>query len=685
MRVATDVGGTFTDLVAFDPRSGALVATKAHSTPPDFAEGTLEVFRRSGISPAAVSTFIHGTTTVINAITERRGARVGLITTRGFRDVLEIGRGNRPDLYNFAYHKPVPLAPRDLRLEVTERVGPTGEVLQPLQEAEVRAAARELKAAGAEAVAICFLHSYANPAHELRAAALVQEEWPEAAICPSVSISREWREYERTSTAVLNAYVQPVGKAYLERLSAGLQGLGMRAPVYAMLSGGGIAPLSRAAASPIHLLESGPVAGMAGAALLGAATGRKDLIALDVGGTTAKASLIQEGRVQVRTDYRIESTPVYPGYPVQVPVIDIAEVGAGGGSIAWIDPAGAVRVGPRSAGAIPGPVAYGKGGTEPTVADANLMAGRYNPANYLGGEVALDVEASAAALRAFGRRQGLDGDATALGVIRLGEAVMAKALRLVSLERGRDPREFSLVAFGGTGPAHATALALELRIPEVIIPRYPAVFSAWGMAMSDLRLDRVRTLLLPLHPSQLERLQAAWEEMEREARLELRKEMGAALRAPGARPLLYREAALRYVGQEHSVAVPVPAGIWSADTLGRVAERFHRAHRRRFGFRLDGPVELVQLHVTAVVPGQATKLGPWQGGASLESALRGHRPCLFPGGWQEVPVYEREALPAGARISGPALIEEAATVTVLLEGQQLEVDPWGNLVIQTGV
>ncbi|MDB4896430.1 MAG: hypothetical protein JWN15_2692, partial [Firmicutes bacterium] len=332
MRVATDVGGTFTDLVAFDPRTGGLVATKAHSTPPDFAEGTLEVFRRSGIAPAEVKTFIHGTTTVINAITERRGARVGLITTRGFRDVLEIGRGNRPDLYNFTYHKPVPLVPRDLRLEVSERMGPGGDVLLRLDDDEVRAAARALRAAGVQAVAICFLHAYANPAHELQAAKVIQEEWPEAAVCPSVSISREWREYERTSTAVLNAYVQPVGRAYLERLAAGLQGLGVRAPVYAMLSGGGIAPLSRAAAAPIHLLESGPVAGMAGAALLGAVTGRPDLIAIDVGGTTAKASLIQDGRVQVRTDYRIESTPVYPGYPVQVPVVDIVEVGAGGGS-----------------------------------------------------------------------------------------------------------------------------------------------------------------------------------------------------------------------------------------------------------------------------------------------------------------------------------------------------------------
>ncbi|GAB6876940.1 hydantoinase/oxoprolinase family protein [Thermaerobacter litoralis] len=764
-RMATDVGGTFTDLVAVDETSGQVVTAKAPSTPPDFSRGTLEVVARSGIDPGTVATFVHGTTVVINAITQRRGARVGLITTRGFRDVLEIGRGNRPDLYNFAFVKPEPLVPRHLRLEVTERVDPAGRIVTPLAADEVRSAARRLREAGVQAVAIAFLHSYINPAHERAAARLVQEEWPDVEVCTSSEISREWREYERTSTAVLNAYVRPVGRRYLEGLEAQLRQRGLGGRAYAMLSGGGLAPFARAAAAPIHLLESGPVAGVTGAAMLGRLIGRPNIIAFDVGGTTAKASLVQEGRPSIRTDYRVEATPTWPGYPVQVPVVDIVEVGAGGGSIAWVDPAGAARVGPISAGADPGPVAYGRGGTEPTLADANLVAGRYNPFNYLGGELALDVDASRAAISALGRRLGLDRDACTLGILRLAEAVMAKALRLVSLERGLDPRDFTLIAFGGTGPAHAAALAAELRIPEVVIPRHPAVFSAWGMAMADLRVDRVQTLLAPMEPGALPLLNGTWRELEREVR--------EALRHEGVRrPVLYRQAAMRYAGQEHTVTVPATAGTWTAVHLQRMVNRFHRAHRHRYGFRLDAPVEVVRLHVTGVVmserhlpainvpmadlppatlpavagaalpaaggsgagmrdgrragaeaaggklpggvvargavPGNVVARGALRGemasggaasggilgGGSLASAALaeatlsarlGSRPCLLPGGWRDVPVYDRDRLPPGARLEGPVLIEEPATVTVVLPGQTVTVDVLGNLWIATGV
>ncbi|ADU52025.1 5-oxoprolinase (ATP-hydrolyzing) [Thermaerobacter marianensis DSM 12885] len=706
-RVATDVGGTFTDLVAVNGETGEVVTAKAPSTPPDFGQGTLEVVARSGIDLASVATFVHGTTVVINAITQRRGARVGLITTRGFRDVLEIGRGNRPDLYNFAFVKPEPLVPRHLRLEVTERIDATGRVVTPLAADEVRAAARRLRAAGVEAVAIVFLHSYINPEHERIAARLVEEEWPGVEVCTSADVSREWREYERTSTAVLNAYVRPVGRRYLEQLEADLRERGLAGRAYAMLSGGGLAPFARAAAAPIHLLESGPVAGVTGAAMLGRLLGRPNIIAFDVGGTTAKASLVRDGRPAIRTDYRVEATPTWPGYPVQVPVVDIVEVGAGGGSIAWVDPTGAARVGPLSAGADPGPVAYGRGGTEPTLADANLVAGRYNAANYLGGELALDVDAAAAAITALGQRLGLDRDACTLGILRLAEAIMAKALRLVSLERGLDPRDFTLVAFGGTGPAHAAALAAELSIPEVVIPRYPAVFSAWGMAMADLRVDRVQTLVVPMEDASLPALNATWRELEREVR--------EALRHEGVRrPVLYRQASMRYAGQEHTVTVPATAGTWTGAHLRRMINRFHRAHRHRYGFRLDTPVEVVRLHVTGVVvshrnvpesllaggegrreaaaggmtAGSAGSSSGWTAAALAEATLaarRGSRACLLASGWHQVPVYDRDQLPPGARLEGPVLIEEPATVTVVHAGQVVTVDALGNLWIATGV
>ncbi|PZN13346.1 MAG: hypothetical protein DIU69_00735 [Bacillota bacterium] len=459
---------------------------------------------------------------------------------------------------------------------------------------------------------------------------------------------------------------------------------GLAGQAYAMLSGGGLAPFRRAAETPIQLLESGPVAGVTGAALLGRAVGRPNVIAFDVGGTTAKASLVQDYRPSIRTDYRVEATPTWPGYPVQIPVVDIVEVGAGGGSIAWIDPAGAARVGPASAGADPGPVAYGRGGTEPTLADANLVAGRYNAENYLGGELALDVDAAARAIEDLGRRLGLDRDSCALGIVRLAEAVMAKALRLVSLERGRDPRDFTLIAFGGTGPAHAAALAAELRIPEVIIPRHPAVFSAWGMATADLRVDRVQTMVVPLEEPYLARINEAWRELEREAR--------AALRHEGVRrPVLYRQAAMRYVGQEHTVTVPATAGTWTPAHLRRMVNRFHQAHRRRYGFRLDAPVELVRLHVTAVMtsgrrlPPSLTASGTEAGTGRVADALQGHRRCLLESGWHEVPVFQRDLLPPGAELEGPALIEEAATVTVVHPGQRVRVDALGNLWIATGV
>src|SRR4029079_4341720 len=430
-----------------------------------------------------------------NALTERKGATTALLTTKGFRDVLEIQRANRPDLYNLTYEKPKPFVPRRRRLEVAERMSYKGEVLAPLDEQSVRDAVAEAKQQGATAVAICFLHSYANDAHERRTAEIVRAEWPEAAVTASHELTSEWREFDRTSTAVLDAYVKPTAAEYLERLGKLLErDAGIPARVsYAMQSNGAVSRFERARRTPINLIESGPVGGVIGAAAIGRLLGEQNLITLDIGGTTATSSLVERGTVRLTGEYHIEPTPTAAGYPVKVPVVDIVEIGAGGGSIAWLDPAGSLRVGPQSAGADPGPASYVWAGPQPTLTDASVIAGRINPGYFLGGDIELDVDRAREALRPLAEQLDVSVEEAALGVIRIANANMIHLLKLVSVRRGRDPRDFAIVAFGGGGSMHATALARELQVPRVIVPPAPGHFSAWGMLMSDLRHDLVQT------------------------------------------------------------------------------------------------------------------------------------------------------------------------------------------------
>jgi N-methylhydantoinase A len=674
-RVAVDIGGTFTDLVHLDGDEIGLA--KASTTPGRFEAGVMDAVAQAQLHE--VEFLAHGTTVVINTLTERSGAPPALLTTRGCRDVLEIAKGNRPDLYNLLFHKPEPFVPRRLRLEVAERMAYTGEVIEPLDEDSVREAVARARELGAEAVAICFLHAYANPAHEERAGELVRELWPEAQITLSHDLTGEWREYHRTSSAVLDAYVKPTVARYLGALAARLDEAGIaRDTQFAMQSNGGVSRFAVAAEQPIHLVESGPVGGIIGAAAIGAATQRPNVITLDIGGTTAKASLIEGGEVKLSSDYHIERTPTHAGYPIKVPVVDIVEIGAGGGSIAWLDPAGALKVGPRSAGAEPGPACYGLGGNEPTLTDAQVVCGRLDPEAFLGGRLPLDPERARAALAPIAEMLGTSVEETALGVIRIADANMINLLRLVSVRRGRDPRDFALLACGGGGPLHATTLGAELRVPEVLIPRAPGHFSALGMLMSDLRHDLVRTRLERLDDIADAEVDGVWRELEGRMLATFASERVAA-----GEVSFVRAADMRYAGQEHAVTVALADGAFDEATRDEVRARFHEAHELLYGFRLEVAAEFVNFRLTgfgAVRKPPLRRLAAPSDGAAVARS----RPVLLEGhGTVEAEVRDRDALGAGDQLEGPAIVEEAASTTLLLPGQRLTVDDYGNLEVRT--
>lgn len=678
VRAAVDIGGTFTDLVHLDEETGAVGLGKTLTTPGRFDDGVMEVLRAADLD--SVSFLVHGTTVVINALTERTGARTALITTRGFRDVLEIGRANRPDLYNFSYRKPLPYVPRRRRLEVTERVTYKGEVDTPLLEQDVRDAVAEARRQGADAIAICFLHAYANPEHERRAAEIVRAEWPEAGVSASHELTNEWREYERTSTAVLDAYVKPVVRGYLGSLGRRMSELGVDERArYAMRSNGGISSFARAADTPINLVESGPVGGVIGAAEIGRLLGEDNLMTFDLGGTTAKSSLVEQGAVSLTGEYHIDRSPGFAGYPIKVPVVDIVEIGAGGGSLAWLDAAGALNVGPRSAGADPGPACYGRGGTQPTLTDANLLAGRINADYFLGGDITLDTERAAAAFASVAEALGTGVAEAAVGVIRLANARMVSLLKLVSVQRGRDPRDFAIVAFGGGGPLHATALARDLRIPRVIVPPAPGHFSAWGMLAGDLRHDIVQTKLTRLRDADAAALAVVWRELT--ARMESTFGLEG---VAGAELILRPTADMRYVNQEHTVNVPVPDGELDADGVKTLEARFHALHEQRYTFRLESGIEVVNFRLTGFAAVRKPELRAIPVSAARRPEPLGVREVDFDEhGRLETSIHRREELGAGAEVQGPAVIEETATSTLVFPGQRLQVDRTGNLIVST--
>lgn len=677
MRVATDIGGTFTDLVYVDEK-GNVQVEKSSTTPPHFEKGVLEVIRKSGLNTSEIEEFIHGSTVVINAVTERKGVKTALITTKGFRDVLEIARGNRPDLFNIRYEKPVPFVERYLRKEVEERLNAKGEVLVPLNTDELLQVIEELKEEQVEAIAVVYLHSYLNPQYELQTKEFIEKHWPGVFVSVSHEVTREWREYERTSSTVLNAYVKPIASTYINKLNEELQQLA-QSRNYIMQSNGGTTTFEHAKELPLYMLESGPVAGVYGSAVIGKEIGEQNIIAFDIGGTTAKCSLIEEGEMKVSTDYYIEKDSKRAGYPVKVPVVDIVEIGNGGGSIAWIDEVGSLKVGPHSAGSLPGPIAYGQGGTEPTTTDANLLTGRLSPKNF---DYPVNLaEIERAIQERIGNPFSLSAVEAALGIIRIANANMLTALKLISIRKGHDPRRFAMVAFGGGGSMHAAALAKELGVKKVIIPFASPVFSAWGMLMTDLRQDSVVTYKSMLSELNFEAISQEWTVIE--------DRLLANFKRDGVEEtvLFLRFVDMRYVGQEHTVKVAVPEGAWDEQTVEQVKERFHQLHEKNYTFRLeDTECEIVGLHVTALGQVKKPKIARVEKQGEVSGALKEVRSVYFEqDGWIETPIYDRELLPTGQVIEGPLIVEEKAAVTIIEKGQLLYADVYGNLIIDTGV
>jgi N-methylhydantoinase A len=651
MRLGVDVGGTFTDLVALG--GGDILTAKVPSTPKDQSEGVMNSVRAAETKAEDVAAFAHGMTVATNALLERRGARTAMVTTEGFRDVLEISRQDRPSLYDLTQDRPPPLVPRDLRFTVRERMGPDGEV-EPLDEDSLEKAAAALKEAEVEAVAVCLLFAFMHPEHERRVGEVLREELPDVHVSLSSEVLPEFREYERSSTTAADAYLGPKLAAYLRNLDEEVEGAGMPAPLV-MQSSGGVIELEVAARGAAACVLSGPAGGVVGAAYVAKASGYQNLLTFDMGGTSSDVATILNGEALTTTEAAIA------GVPIKLPMVDVHTVSAGGGSIAWVDAGGALRVGPHSAGADPGPAAYAMGGEDTTVTDANLFLGYLQDEATLGGEVTLSRERSEEALKRIGAELGMDPLAVALGVVQVANTEMVGALRVISVEKGLDPREFALVAFGGAGPLHACSLAEELGIQTVLVPRASGVLSALGLAVSDLRRDYVTPLLSDLDDIKTSRLEDAFEDLESTASDHLDS------------PEFHRRADLRYGGQSFELMV-------DADNLGKLAERFHATHERRYGYRMEEEsVELVNLRLTATVPVEKPELREPEPEGDAET---GRREANFDGEWREVPVLDRDRMGAGSGVEEPAVVEFAESTCVVRPGWRGAVDEVGNLILE---
>ncbi|MBI4012575.1 MAG: hydantoinase/oxoprolinase family protein [Candidatus Rokubacteria bacterium] len=685
-RVGVDIGGTFTDLVALGA-DGAVHTKKVSSSVDDYArailDGLRDLCRDAGLSPRAVAEVLHGTTVASNAILELRGARTGLVTTRGFRDVLEIRRLRMPRLYDLAWEKPVPLVERRLRAEVGERINARGEVLEPLDQDGVERALDHLLAEGIEALAVCLLNAYANPAHERAIEAIVRRRAPDLPVCLSAEVLPEIKEYERTSTTVINAYVLPVVRRYLGTLRDGLAGIGVGAPLHVMQSNGGLMSAEAAARQPMHIIESGPAAGVVGAHALCRRLGLDRVITFDMGGTTAKASSIEDGAITRTAEIQVGGGIMLgsrlltgAGYLLRVPAIDLAEVGAGGGSVVWIDPGGALRVGPRSAGASPGPLCYDLGGEEPTITDASLILGYLNPRELAGGAVKL---AAARAHEGFearvARPLGLPLAEAAHGAHLIAASNMIRAIRAVSTERGRDPREFVLFAFGGNGPLFAAGMARALEMRRIVVPPAPGLFSAFGLLYAEVEHHGVRTLRVRTRDADPAEMARVWEALAAEGRGQLAGE-GARAGAIRAR----RFADLRYHGQTSELTVPVGDGPLDVAAL---EEAFGREYERTYGQRggPGEPIEVVNLRVVVQALADRPRVSE-RVRVDRAASLSGVRRAYFgPGhGWLDTPVVGREAL--AARRAGPCIVEEYDATCLVPPGATAWLDGQGNIVME---
>lgn len=666
--VAVDIGGTFTDLVAFDHKDQKVIYAKSPTTYDNLVEGILDCFAKAKITPGESTLVNHGTTLVINSLIQRQGARAALVTTAGFRDILEIARGNRPDPFDLHYQRDEPLIPRELRLEVSERIGSRGEIVKPLDVPALEKLASQLQQMDVESVAIFFMNSYINPAHEEAAAATLKKFLPGVYVTFSTDLTREWYEYERCSTVAANAYIGPQVSTYIRRLDDDLKKEAFRGSLFMMGSNGGLLSAERSCRQPIGLVESGPIGGCIGASAYAEALGCKNVVSFDMGGTTAKCALVENGRFTVNSVYYANG--YVRGFPIKSSVIDIVEVGSGGGSIAWLDSQKRVHVGPQSAGSTPGPVSYGRGGVEPTITDANLVLGRLNPAHFLGGEMKLDVEAAQRAIaRRIAEPLGYSGESgmveMADGIVSIATVIMAGAIRRVSVEHGLDPRDFLLFSYGGGGPLHACALAHELSIPTVVIPAEPGNFSAIGMLLADARIDASKTFVGLLDEKSVAAMAEIFAAMENEAAAALAKEFGT-------RDVFFEHhAEMRYRGQRHNIKVPV-SGLKETASI-RAA--FERDYKRRYGHAdAKTPAEFQALHLSAFARLKRPDI------ARLPRATTKSRPeesrrifIAGAGGWLEAQIFNRDALEPGFSGAGPAVIEEYGSTTVVWPGDRFEI------------
>jgi N-methylhydantoinase A len=669
-RVSMDIGGTFTDFVIYDEERDHTFTGKVPSTPDDPARGVMTGLTGLVEDLGDISFLVHGTTVGLNAFLERRGTRVLLVTTEGFKDVYMIARGDRKKLFALHYRKPEPLIPpRDVHT-IRERVGWDGSIHEPLQEEDLKPIAQRIRDEGVGAVAVCLLHSYLNPEHELRVRELLEEACPGVSISLSHEIAREWREYERASSAVFNAYIAPIVERYLTNLEGQMGEEGVRAVLHVMQSNGGVMTAASARELPIQSLLSGPVGGTIGGHGLSEMLDRPNLLCVDMGGTSFDASLIVNGQPRIRSETALE------GLPVLMSIVDIHTVGAGGGSLAWLE-AGALRVGPRSAGADPGPACYGRGGTEPTVTDANLFLGRMNPDYFLGGEMKLDVAAASEAIGKIARRLDLSDEELAEGILAIINAKMADAMRTITVKQGIDPREYSLVAFGGAGPMHAVALATELEIGEVVVPWAPGTFSAWGMLQTDVRHDVTQTFYRAMEATSPEELSGIYADLEAQGRGVLADEG-----VPEQDMRFVRTADMRYIGQEYFVNVSVPSdGAFTGKDVKEIIDRFHVAYDTQYGHSTPGaPVEFVNLRVAAMGELVERTLGRKvePAGDRVQSDTR---EVIFEADPRKTAIWRRDLLPPDTPLSGPLVIEEETATTVVPPGWAARVDDNVNIII----
>ena len=683
LRVATDVGGTFTDLVYFeiDHSTGKALkikTAKSDTTPSSYEKGVFDTIDKASVDISNSTFFAHGTTLIINSITERKGVLTGLITTKGFRDSIEIARGDRPDFFNLRYQKPKPFVPRYLRAEVPGRIDFLGKELTPLDITNLDSILDNFKKHQVKSIAVCLIHAYANLSHEEKVVHHIKNYWPEIDVVASHEITREWREYERTNTTALCGYIKPIARNYLDKLNKKLIDSNFKGNPYVMQSNGGIDTFESAKNIPLTMIESGPTSGVLGAAELGKLINQKNIITLDVGGTTAKCSLIENGNVKINTNYWIEKNRLSAGYPVMLPVVDIVEIGNGGGSIAWVDDYNKLHVGPQSAGADPGPVSYGKGGTSITTTDANLIANRINQKFFCGGEIKADMESVNKNIESFAQKLKFSIAETARGIIRIANNNMINALKLVSVNKGYDPREFTLVAFGGGGGMHATSLAKELNIPKVIIPVNSSVFSAWGMLMSDLRRDYILTKLTTMNEDATEVLNKTFGEMENKAIDSFQKE-----NISKDLIIFQRFGSFRYLGQDHAVEIPIENGNIDKSSIDKIINDFHNQYEKEFTYRLDSQVDMIQFHLVAFAKIDKPDLQERKKtGISIEKTLKEKREVDFDQmGIHESSIYDFDLLEPDMEFSGPAIVEDPSTTVVIFPDQKCKVDNYANLHI----